>query len=247
MAGHSKWANIQHRKKAQDAKRGKLFTKLIREISVAARIGGAQPDGNPRLRLAIAKALEANVSKANIERVIKRSTGEADGAAYQSLTYEGYATGGIAVLVECMTDNKNRAVAEVRHVFGRYGGKLGTAGSVAYLFKQRGALDYSKEHDEDAIVEATLEAGGDDVVTNDDGIRVLTEPADLLVVRDKMAAAGFVAQNCEYEMYPSDSIAVEGDTAAGVLRLLQALDDCEDVQNVYCNADFPSNILSAAE
>lgn len=247
MAGHSKWANIQHRKKAQDAKRGKLFTKLIREISVAARIGGVQLDGNPRLRLAVDKALEANVSKANIERAIKRSTGEADETTYQSLTYEGYATGGIAVLVECMTDNKNRAVAEVRHVFSRFGGKLGTAGSVAYLFKQRGVLIYSAQHDENAMVEATLESGADDIVINNDGIQVLTEPATLLAVRDKMEAAGFNAQSCEYEMYPSDAIAVEGDTAVRVLRLLEELDNCEDVQNVYCNADFPSDVLLAAE
>ena len=246
MAGHSKWANIQHRKKAQDAKRGRLFTKLIREIAVAAKLGGGQLDGNPRLRLAVDKALEANVGKTNIDRAIKRACGAGDGGDYQSVTYEGYAAGGIAVLVECMTDNKNRTVAEVRNAFVRHDGKLGTSGSVARLFSQKGVLVYSPECDEDGIISAMLDAGAEDMVTCDDGIWVLTEPPDLFGVREAMEKAGFVAQRCEYQMYPSASVVPDKGDALKALRLLEVLDNCEDVQNVYCNADFSSDVVAGA-
>jgi len=247
MAGHSKWANIQHRKKAQDAKRGKLFTKLIREITVASKLGGGQPESNPRLRLAIDKALEANVNKASIERAIKRGSGETEEGAYQEVVYEGYAPGGIAILVECMTDNKNRTVSDVRHAFSRNNGKLGTAGSVAYLFSKKGVLSYSTECDEDAITQIALEANADDLIVNDDGIQILTAPADLFSVRDELEKAGFTAQHCEYEMYPADSIEPSKEDVPRIITLMSALDDCDDVQNVYCNADFPSDSVVAVE
>lgn len=242
MAGHSKWANIQHRKKAQDAKRGKLFTKLIREITVATKIGGPQPDSNPRLRMAIDKAYADNVNKTSVERAIKRGSGEVEEGNYQEVVYEGYAPGGIAVLVECMTDNKNRAVAEIRHAFTRNNGNLGTSGSVAYLFSKKGVLSYPKEYSEDDITQSALEANADDLLVDED-IQVLTDPAELFAVRDAMEKAGFKATDCEYQMHPFDAIAIGQDDAIRVIRLMEGLDDCDDVQNVYCNADFPDDLV----
>jgi YebC/PmpR family DNA-binding regulatory protein len=193
MAGHSKWANIQHRKKAQDAKRGKLFTKLIREITVSARMGGGDPSANPRLRAAIDAALSNNMTKDTIERATKRGAGDMEGENYEEVRYEGYGPNGVAIMVDCLTDNRNRTVAEVRHAFSKFGGNLGTDGSVAYLFTKTGILSYPPDSDEDMIMEAALEAGADDVVTNDDGsIDVMTSPEEFMNVKEVMVAAGMI-------------------------------------------------------
>ena len=238
MSGHSKWANIQHRKKRQDAKRGKLFTRLIREITIASRLGGADPGANPRLRLALDKATAANMGKDVIDRAIKRGAGLLEGQEYESVRYEGYGAGGSAVLVECMTDNRNRTVAEVRSAFTRYGGNLGEAGSVAYLFTQRGVLFYERAA-EDEVFEAAIEAGADDV-TGDDSVQVLTSPERLADVKQAMEAAGLPPD--EFELAMLAEVEVELDVAAAdkLLRLLDALEDLDDVQNVYCNANLPA-------
>ncbi len=243
MAGHSKWANIQHRKKAQDAKRGKLFTKLIREITVAARVGGGDPAANPRLRLAVDKAVAANIGKDNVRRSIQRGTGEMEGTVYENVTYEGYGAGGAAVLVECATDNRNRTVAEVRHTFGRCGGNLGTSGSVAWLFEQKGVLVYPPDCDEDAVIEAAIEAGVEDVAADAAGLRLTVEPKRLLDVRETMRQAGAPPQDSAVEMTPANSVPLARDDADKLLRLLDALEALDDVQNVYCNADFPDGAL----
>src|SRR5690606_11256723 len=212
MAGHSKWANIQHRKNAQDAKRGKLFTKLIREITVAARIGGADPAANPRLRAAIDKALGGNMTKDTIERAIKRGAGTQEGDNYEEVRYEGYGPGGVAVMVDCMTDNRNRTVSEVRHAFTKFGGNLGTDGSVSFLFTKQGVLSFPAGKDEDAIMEAALEAGADDVVTNEDGsIDVLTSPDELMNVKEAMQAAGLVPEHAEVTMRASTSVVLDAE------------------------------------
>ncbi len=238
MSGHSKWANIQHRKKRQDAKRGKLFTRLIREITIASRLGGADPGANPRLRLALDKATAANMGKDVIDRAIKRGAGLLEGQEYESVRYEGYGAGGSAVLVECMTDNRNRTVAEVRSAFTRYGGNLGEAGSVAYLFTQRGVLFYERAA-EDEVFEAAIEAGADDV-TGDGSVQVLTPPERLADVKQAMEAAGLPPD--EFELAMLAEVEVELDVAAAdkLLRLLDALEDLDDVQNVYCNANLPA-------
>ncbi|MBE9549624.1 MAG: YebC/PmpR family DNA-binding transcriptional regulator [Proteobacteria bacterium] len=240
MAGHSKWANIQHRKKAQDQKRGKVFTRCIREISVAAREAGGDPDSNPRLRLAIDKAFAANMPKDTVERAIQKATGTLEGVVYEELIYEGYAPGGVAVLVECLTDNRNRTVAEVRHAFTKYGGNLGTDGSVAYLFSKIGVLNYPPGADEDSIMEAALEAGADDVVTADDGsVEVITDPASFTAVVAAMKEAGQEADNAEVIMRASLEVEMDVDTGAKVLKFLDALEDLDDTQEVYSNADIP--------
>ena len=204
MAGHSKWANIQHRKGAQDKKRGKLFTKLIREITVAAKLGGGDPDANPRLRLAIDKAKAQSMPKDNIERAVKRGAGELDGNDYQEIRYEGYGPGGTAVMVDCLTDNRNRTVAEIRHAFSKFGGNLGADGSVNYLFNHVGQLVYPPGSDEDAVMEGAIEAGAEDVIVDDDGsIEVLTEPGDFESVRDAMLAAGLEPASAELTMRAS--------------------------------------------
>jgi YebC/PmpR family DNA-binding regulatory protein len=240
MAGHSKWANIQHRKNAQDAKRGKVFTKIIREISVAARSGGGDPDANPRLRTAIDKALGANMTKDVIERAIKKATGELEGVNYEEIRYEGYAPGGVAVLVDCLTDNKVRTVADVRHAFGKFGGNLGTDGSVAFMFRKLGVLSFAPGADEDGITGAAIEAGAEDVVVyaEDGSIDVLTAPDAFAAVRDGMAAAGFVADEGEVTWRADNEVGVTGDTARQVAKLLDWLDDIDDVQNVYSNAEL---------
>ena len=242
MAGHSKWANIQHRKNAQDAKRGKIFTKVIREIGVAARSGGGDPDTNPRLRIAVDKGLAANMSKDIIERAIKKATGELEGVHYDEIRYEGYAPGGVAVIVNCLTDNRTRTVADVRHAFSKFGGNLGTDGSVAFLFRKLGVISFAPGASEDRVMEVALEAGADDVVSypEDGSIDVLTTPEAFPVVKDALAKAGLVADQAGVTMRADNDVAVEGDTALSVARLLEWLEDIDDVQDVYSNADLPA-------
>lgn len=244
MAGHSKWANIQHRKKAQDAKRGKLFTKLIREIVIAAKMGGGDPLANPRLRAAIDKALSSNMTRDTIDRAIKRGAGGDDDSNVDELTYEGYGPGGTAVLVECMTDNRNRTVAEVRHAFSKAGGNLGTEGSVAYLFEKKGQITYPAGTDEDIVMEAALEAGADDVVSNDDGsIDVFMEPDRFGEVKDALDESGLEADNAEVSLIASTTADLNADDAEKLLRLVDALEDLDDVQNVYSNANISDEIM----
>ena len=240
MAGHSKWANIQHRKKAVDAKRGKIFTQINRVLSVAAREGGGDPDTNPALRLAIEKANAANMPKDNIERAIKKATGDLDGVTYEELKYEGYAPGGVAVMVECLTDNRNRTVAEVRHAFSKYGGNLGTDGSVAYLFSKIGVLNFAPGTSEDDVMEVALDAGADDVVTEDDGsIEVITSPEAYNDVTEAMKAADLTPENSEITMRASLEVELDVETGEKVLRFMDALEDLDDTQDVYSNADIP--------
>jgi len=241
MAGHSKWANIQHRKKAQDAKRGKIFTRLVREITVAAREGGGDPDANPRLRLAWDKANAANVPKDNIERAIKKATGDLEGVSYEELRYEGYAPGGVAVMVDCVTDNRNRTVAAVRHAFSKCGGNLGTDGSVAYLFENRGVITFAPGTSEDAVMEAALELGAEDIVSDDDGsIEVLTTPEAFQSVRDGLKAAGLDPEEAEITQRADTLVAVDSETGRQVLRFLDMLEDLDDTQDVWSNADIPA-------
>ena len=231
--------SIEGRKNAEDARRGKIFTKIIREISVAARAGGGEPANNPRLRAAVDKALSANMSKEVIERAIKKATGELEGVQYEEVRYEGYAPGGVAVIVDCLTDNKVRTVADVRHAFGKFGGNLGTDGSVAFMFRKLGALSFAAGADEEKITEAAIEAGADDVVTYDDGaIDVLTAPDAFATVKAAMEAAGLHADIAEITLRADNDIAVAGDTAQQVAKLLRWLEDLDDVQNVYSNADL---------
>ena len=245
MAGHSKWANIQHRKGAQDKKRGKLFTKLIREITVAAKMGGGEPDSNPRLRVAIDKAKGQSMPKDNIERAVKRGAGELDGADYLELRYEGYGPGGTAVMVDCLTDNKNRTVAEIRHAFTKYGGNLGADGSVNYLFNNVGQLMYPSDSDEEVLMEAAIDAGAEDVVVDDDGsIEVLTEPADFQVVRDAMITAGHEPENAQLTMRASTSATLDVKEATSMVKMLELLEDLDDVQEVYSNADISDEVLA---
>jgi YebC/PmpR family DNA-binding regulatory protein len=244
MAGHSKWANIQHRKGAQDKKRGKLFTKLIREITVAAKMGGSDLDANPRLRLAIDKAKAQSMPKDNIDRAIKRGAGETDGADYQEIRYEGYGPGGSAVMVDCLTDNRNRTVAEVRHAFTKFGGNLGADGSVNYLFNQVGQLMYPEQSDEEKVMEAAIEAGAEDVIADGDGsIEVLTAPADFERVRNAMRAAGLKAESAEITMRASTNAELGVKEAGSMIKMLEMLEDLDDVQEVYSNADISDEIL----
>jgi YebC/PmpR family DNA-binding regulatory protein len=245
MAGHSKWANIQHRKGAQDKKRGKLFTKLIREITVAAKMGGGDPDANPRLRLAIDKAKAQSMPKDNIERAIKRGSGDTGGDDYQEIRYEGYGPGGTAVMVDCLTDNRNRTVAEVRHAFTKHGGNLGADGSVAYLFNHVGQLLFPADSDEDAVMEAAIEAGAEDVLVDVDGsIEVLTEPGEFEQVRDAMAKRGLTPESAELTMRASTNSELGLDEAGSMVKMLEVLEDLDDVQQVYSNADIADDILA---
>ena len=247
MAGHSKWANIKFRKAAQDAKRGKLFTKFIREITVAARSGGGEADSNPRLRAAIDKAFGANMTKDVIERAVKRGTGELDGVNYEEIRYEGYAPGGIAVLVECTTDNKNRTVGEVRHAFTKHGGNLGTDGSVAYLFKKLGIIRFAPDSNEEQIMEVAIEAGAEDIVTEDDGsIEVVATPEDYHNVYSALGEAGLEPEDSDIMQRATTEISLDSDDGEKVLKLLDALEELDDVQDVYSNADFPDSLLSEA-
>ncbi len=239
MAGHSKWANIKHKKAAVDAKRGKVFTKIIRELVVAAK-DGPNPDDNPRLRGVMDKALAANMKKDTIEKAIARGAGQGEGDDYEEITYEGYAPGGVAVLVECMTDNRNRTVAEVRHAFTKRGGNLGTDGSVAYLFEKKGQITFEPGSDEETLMEPALEAGADDLVENEDGsIDIFCAWEDFQQVKEGISAAGLEFANAEVSMIPSTSVELDLDTAKTVLGLIDMLDDLDDVQNVYTNADIP--------
>lgn len=244
MAGHSKWANIQHRKKAQDAKRGKLFTKLIREITVAARMGGADASANPRLRAAIDTALSNNMTKDTIERAIKRGAGDSDDSNYEQIRYEGYGPSGVAIMVDCLTDNRNRTVADVRHAFTKHGGNLGTDGSVAYLFTQIGVLNYPPGSDEEAIMEAALEAGAEDIATDEDGsVEVITAPDAFVDVKEAMRDRGLEPDAAEVTMRPSTNVELELEDAQSVLKLVDMLEDLDDVQHVYSNADFSDEVL----
>jgi len=237
MAGHSKWANVQHRKNRQDAKRGKIFTRLIKEITVAARLGGGDPDANPRLRLAVDKAYANNMPKDNVERAIKRGTGGLEGAIYEEIRYEGYGTGGAAVMVDCMTDNKTRTVADVRSTFTKHGGNLGGEGSVAFLFKHCGQLVFAPGTDEDRLMEAAIEAGAEDVVTSDDGsIEVVTAPYEFVAVRTVLEKKGFKAALAEVTFKPATENLMKGDEAARLQKLIDALEGIDDVQEVYTTA-----------
>ncbi|MFM1891913.1 MAG: hypothetical protein RLZ44_990 [Pseudomonadota bacterium] len=246
MAGHSKWANIKHKKAANDKKRGKLWTKLIREITVAAKEGGGDPTCNPRLRLAMDKGFAANMPKDTVERAIKRGAGGEDTGDYEEIRYEGYGPGGTAVMVDCMTDNRNRTASEVRHAFTKHGGNLGTDGSVGYLFTRRGVLSYDPGVDEDTIMEAALEAGAEDVIGNDDGsVDVYTTPEDYEAVRAAMEAAGHQPSSAEVTYDAATSAQLEGDDAERLLKLVDMLEDLDDVQEVYTNADIADDVLAA--
>ncbi len=248
MAGHSKWANIQHRKGAQDKKRGKLFTKLIREITIAAKMGGSDIDANPRLRLAIDKAKAQSMPKDNIERAIKRGAGETEGADYIEISYEGYGPGGTAVMVHCLTDNRNRTVADVRHAFTKFGGNLGADGSVNYLFNQVGQLLYPAGSDEDAVMEAAIEAGAEDVIVDADGsIEVLTDPGEFEKVRNAMRKAGHKPESAEVTMRASTNASLELKEAGSMVKMLEMLEDLDDVQDVYSNADISDDVLAQLE
>ena len=239
MAGHSKWANIQHRKGRQDEKRGRIWTRLIREIIVAARQGGGDLNANPRLRLAVDKAKAANMPADNIKRNIDKATGNLDGVTYEEIRYEGYGIGGAAIIVDTMTDNRVRTVADVRHAFSKYGGNMGTEGSVAFQFKHVGQIMFAPGTDEEKVMEIALEAGADDVITDDEGgIEVLTAPGDFEAVRDALQAAGFTADMAEVTMRPENTIALEGDDAARMQKLLDMIEDLDDVQDVYHNAEL---------
>ena len=241
MAGHSKWANVQHRKNRQDAKRGKIFTRLIKEITVAARLGGGDPDANPRLRLAVDKAYANNMPKDNVERAIKRGSGGLEGAHYEEIRYEGYGAGGAAIMVDCMTDNKTRTVADVRSTFTKHGGNLGGEGSVAFLFKHCGQLVFAPGTNEDALMEAAIDAGAEDVITNDDGsIEVVTAPNDFVAVRTALEKKGFKAALAEVTFKPTAENSMKGDEAARMQKLIDALEGIDDVQEVYTTAVMES-------
>ncbi|GGI85001.1 YebC/PmpR family DNA-binding transcriptional regulator [Shewanella gelidii] len=248
MAGHSKWANIRHRKAAQDSKRGKLFTKFIRELTVAAREGGSDPDSNPRLRAAIDKSLSNNMTRDTVERAIKRGAGELDGQVLETIMYEGYGPGGTAVMVETMTDNRNRTVSGVRNAFSKSGGNLGTDGSVAYLFEKRGVISFAEGTDEDAVMDVALESGAEDVVTNEDAsVDVYTTPEDFGAVKDALDAAALNAVNAEVTMVPSTKAELDAATAPKFLRLIDNLEDHDDVQEVYHNAEISDDIMENLE
>jgi YebC/PmpR family DNA-binding regulatory protein len=237
MAGHSKWANIKHKKAATDAKRGKIFTRLIREITVASRLGGADASSNPRLRLAMDKALDNNMPKDTIERAAKRGAGELEGVSYDQVRYEGYGINGAAVIVDCLTDNRVRTVAEVRHAFSKYGGNMGTDGSVAFMFKHCGLLVFAPGTDGDVLMEAALDAGAEDVIDHEDGsIEVITTPNDFVAVKDALAKAGLKPEFTEVTMKASIEVEFTGDDAARMQKLLDAIESLDDVQNVYTNA-----------
>ena len=247
MAGHSKWANIKHRKAAQDAKRGKLYTRLIRDLTVSARLGGGVIDDNPRLRTVVDKALAANMPRDTIERAIKRGAGGLDADALQEITYEGYAPGGIAVLVEAMTDNRNRTAADVRYAFAHHGGNLGTDGSVSYLFRKRGILLFRPGTDEGRVMEVALAAGAEDLHSDEDGsLSVYASPENFDVVRKSLATQGLLADDAEVTMVPTIYAACAGEVAERGMKLLEALEELDDVQNVFHNGEFPEEMLARA-
>ncbi|MBV5311263.1 YebC/PmpR family DNA-binding transcriptional regulator [Chromatium okenii] len=248
MAGHSKWANIKHRKAAQDKQRGKMWTKLIREVTVAARESGGDPGANPRLRLAMDKAFGANMPRDTVERAIKRGAGGMDGENYEEIRYEGYGPGGVAVMVECMTDNRNRTASDVRHAFTKRGGNLGTDGSVNYLFTKQGVISFQPGTDEDAVIEVALDAGAEDVTTNDDGsVDVTTTPETFAAVKDALSKAGFDTDAAEITYNAATLVALEQDAAEKLLKMIEMLEDLDDVQDVYHNADISDDILAALD
>ena len=245
MAGHSKWANIQHRKGRQDAKRGKLFTKLIREITVAAKLGGGDPDANPRLRAAIDNGLSNNMTKDTIDRAVKRGAGGDESGNVDEIRYEGYGPGGVALIVDTMTDNKNRTVAEIRHILTKFGGNLGTDGSVSYLFTKIGLISFQDKIDEDTIMESALEGGAEDIITNNDNsIDIITDPDNLVDVKEAILAAGFKPENTEVTMRASTTNELDKKGAETMMKLLDALEHLDDVQKVYSNAEIPDDILA---
>jgi YebC/PmpR family DNA-binding regulatory protein len=247
VAGHSKWANIRHRKAAQDAKRGKIYTKLAREITVAAREGGGDPETNPRLRAAIERARKFNMPKENIERAIKRGTGEIAGEAYEEVTYEGYGPGGVAIIVKCLTDNRNRTASEVRHAFSKHGGNLGTSGCVSWMFERKGVITVpADKFDEETVMLAAIDAGADDVVREDDKFVIYTQPTELEAVRKGLLDAGIEVEEAKLDLIPTTTTRVEGETAQKVLKLLMALEDLDDVQEVYSNFDMPEEVMNNA-
>jgi len=246
MAGHSKWANTKHRKAAQDAKRGKIFTKIIRELVTAAKLGGADPYSNPRLRAAMDKALSNNMTRDTMDRAIARGAGGEDNANMETIIYEGYGPGGSAIMVECLSDNRNRTVSEVRHAFTKTGGNLGTDGSVAYLFSRKGIISYAPGQDEDVLMEAALEAGAEDVVSYDDGaIDVFTAWEELGKVRDALEAAGLKGDEAEVTMIPSTKAEMDAETAPKLMRLVDMLEDCDDVQEVYHNGEISDEVAAS--
>jgi YebC/PmpR family DNA-binding regulatory protein len=248
MAGHSKWANIKHRKAGQDAKRGKIFTKLLREITVAVKGSGPDPSCNPTLRTAIDKALGANMRRDTIDNAIKKASGTQEGVNYEEVRYEGYGPGGTAVMVDCLTDNRNRTVGEIRHAFTKAGGNLGTDGSVAYMFSKVGIISYADSVEEDALMEAALEAGAEDVITHDDGsIDVMTAPESYLAVKEALIAAGFEPENAEITMQAATNTVLDAEDAEKMIRLIDRLEDLDDVQNVYSNADISEEIMAQME
>ncbi len=245
MSGHSKWSTIKHKKAAQDAKRGKVFTKIIKEITVAARLGGGDPSANPRLRAAIASAKNANMPKDNIERAIKKGTGELEGVSYEDVTYEGYGPGGVAVLVETITDNRQRTVAEVRHIFSKRGGSLGEPGSVAWIFSKKGLIVVEKDKvDEEALMEVALEAGADDLQEQESEWEVVTSPENFNQVKQALESQGIPIMSAEITMVPQNTVKIEDEQkAAQLMKLMESLEDNDDVQNVYANFDIPEKIL----
>jgi YebC/PmpR family DNA-binding regulatory protein len=246
MSGHSKWSSIKHKKGAADAKRGKIFSKLIKEITVAARMGGGDPDGNPRLRSAIWAAKAENMPKDNIERAIKKGTGELEGTAYEETNYEGYGPGGVAVLVDCLTDNKNRAVADVKHLFERHGGNLGEPGCVAWMFEKKGLIVLERDKvDEEQLLELALEAGAEDVREEETEFEVISSPSDFEAVKSAMDGAGLPYTVAEIGMIPKNTVKVEGKKAQQMLNLMQALEDNDDVSHVYANFDISDDVLEA--
>jgi len=243
MSGHSKWSTIKHKKAATDAKRGKIFTKLIKEITIAARMGGGDPDANPRLRTALAAARAENMPKDNMERAVKKGTGELEGVNYEEVTYEGYGAGGAAVFIESLTDNKNRTVADVRHIFSKAGGNLGESGCVAYMFNKKGYLVVEQSvTDEDTLMEVALDAGAEDVREDGENFEVITEPSDFEDVRAAIETAGIPTIDAEVTMLPQTVTPVAGKEAEQMVRLMEALEDCDDVQKVYTNADLPDDM-----
>ncbi len=246
MSGHSKWSSIKHKKKLMDARKGKIFTKLIREITVAARLGGGDPDKNPRLRAAIAAAKAENMPKENIERSIKRGTGEIEGVNYEEVSYEGYGPGGVAVLVDCLTDNKNRTVAELKHIFEKYGGSMGEPGCVAWVFEKKGIISIEADKiDEDRLLEIALEAGAEDVKNTGTQFEVITDPADFEKVKKAIEDAGVPYSLAEITMIPKTTVKLDGKKAEQMLNLMQALEDLDDVSHVYANFDIPDEIMEA--
>ena len=246
MAGHSKWANIKHRKAGQDALRGKIFTKILREISVAVKGSGVDPASNPALRTAIDKALGANMRRDTIDTAIKKASGTLEGVHYEAIRYEGYGAGGVAVIVDCLTDNKQRTVGEVRHAFSKSGGNLGTDGSVAYLFSKLGIISYTSDVDEDALMEAAIDAGADDVMTNDDGSKdVITTLENYLNVKEALVAGGFEPESAEITMQASTKAELDAEDAEKMMLLIERLEDLDDVQNVYSNGDISDEIMAS--